>query len=89
MGREENIQSLENTLATYEKMRDSYITEMNSIKLSLECMPCGIKKENLLYAYDNQAEGLRGIISYINALKEKLEAIKNDPNYDDECKYSL
>lgn len=89
MDREEKIKFLEDKIATYEAMRDSYIVEMDSIKLSMDCRPCGFRKDNLLRAYDTQSEGLRGIISYIDALKKRLEALKNDPNYDDECKYSL
>lgn len=89
MDREETIKFLEEKLTVYEDMRDSYISQMDSLNLKMSCIPEGLHKRDLTKTYENQAEGLRGIISYITALKERLEAIKNDPNYDDECKYTL
>ena len=87
--KEETIQFLEDKLATYEKMKDSYVSQMDLINLKLSNMHEGVHKDNLYRTYEYQAEGLRGIVSYIETLNKRLEAIKNDPDYDDECKYSL
>lgn len=87
-------EKLQKAIDEYQPMADSYKKELNAIKERIDTL-LNDDTLNLTYddpkilaltdAYDCLISQYKGCASYLNALKERLERIKHDPNYIDEA----
>lgn len=92
----EFIKIIDKSIERYESLKISYTNQMTGIQNKINHL---IKQEGYVYsnerivrlltAYDNNAEGLLGVCEYLKALYERKEAIKNDPDNVDNCKYTI
>ena len=91
MTREEHIKNLEETVARYEKMKEQYSESLDVLEKRIDqlvkvehFLPSSPRVKSLIDSQISTAMGLRGIYEYLNVTQERLEAAKNDPNYDHE-----
>ncbi len=92
----EFITGIKKTIESYEKMKEEYSDQMSKIKSRIDSL---IENEHYSYSsprithltndYDNMAAGLSGICDYIEALEQRIEAMKNDPDNVDNCRYTI
>lgn len=92
----EIVENLTNTLKQYEAMKLDYTNQMDVIKSKIDklvneeqCSYQSSRVRDLTAAYENILVGFRGVTSYIENLNARLEAIKNDPNNDNDFRYTI
>lgn len=92
----EFVANIEKTIAAYEKMKQEYSDQMNNIKSRIDYLIenehysySSVKISHLTNDYDNMAAGLSGICDYIEALQQRIEAMKNDPDNVNNCRYTI
>ena len=88
---DEQIKSLEETVARYEKMKADYSENLDKIEARIDhllkvdhLLPSCSRVRSLIDMQISTTSGLRGTCEYLDVMKERLEAAKNDPNYDHE-----
>lgn len=89
------VNNIETKVAEYEKMKNDYSDQMTAIENKLDYLldeegisPRSARIAHLESALSNMCSGYGGIVNHLEALKERLEDAKNDPNYDHENWYS-
>lgn len=89
---------IEEKMKDYESMASGYKKDLDAIKLKINTLMTDEEHtmtydnpriKSLTDAYDCLISQYRGTIEYVEALKERLEVIKRDPNCDHEIRYSL
>ena len=88
---DDQIKQLEDTVARYEKMKSEYSDNLTKIETRIDhliknerLLPSSPKIRTLIDMQMSTTSGFRGICEYLDVTKERLEAAKNDPNYDHE-----
>ena len=91
MSKDEEIRKLEETIERYEKMKKSYSDDLDKIEAKIDylikvnnLLPSSSRVRSLIDTQMSIISGFRGICEYLDVTKERLEAAKNDPNYDHE-----
>lgn len=88
---DEQIKNLKETVARYEKMKSDYSDSLTRIEARIDyllkvkkLLPSSPRVKSLVDAQMSTIFGFRNVCEYLNAIKERLEAAENDPNYDHE-----